>query len=126
MDKINIDCFSKVMPEDLKITADPDLIDQVLINLLLNAIDAIKEVKNPKISIMAYKNESERIIIEVADNGDGIKPDILDKIFMPFFTSKKTGSGIGLSLSRQIMSLHKGTISVKSSKKEGTTFTLTF
>lgn len=126
IEKINIDCFSKVMPEDLKLTADPDLIDQVIINLLLNAIDAIKEVKNPRISIMAFKNDAERIIIEISDNGDGIKPDILDKIFMPFFTSKKTGSGIGLSLSRQIMSLHKGAISVKSSKKEGTTFTLTF
>lgn len=126
MDKINIECFSKVMPEDLKITADPDLIDQVIINLLLNAIDAIKDVKNPRISILAYKNDTARTIIEISDNGDGIKPDILDKIFMPFFTSKKTGSGIGLSLSRQIMSLHKGAISVKSSKKEGTTFILTF
>ncbi len=126
MEKINIDCFSKVIPEDLKVTADPDLIDQVIINLLLNAIDAVKELKNPRISIMAYKNDAERTIIDISDNGDGIKPDILDKIFMPFFTSKKTGSGIGLSLSRQIMSLHKGAISVKSSKKEGTTFTLTF
>ena len=126
MDKINIQCFSKVIPTDLKITADPDLIDQVVINLLLNAIDAIKNTPNPKISTMAFKNDAGRIIIEISDNGDGIKPDIIDKIFMPFFTSKKTGSGIGLSLSRQIMSLHKGAISVKSNPKEGTTFTLTF
>ena len=126
MDKINISCESKVVPRDLKITADPDLIDQVLINLILNAIDAVKEVKDPQISIACYQNDSGRVLIEISDNGSGIKPDILDKIFMPFFTSKKTGSGIGLSLSRQIMSLHKGAISVKSKPKEGTTFTLTF
>lgn len=126
MDKLNIQCFSKVIPSDLKITADPDLIDQVIINLLLNAIDAVSEVQNPSISIMAYKNDSGRILIEISDNGTGIKPDILDKIFMPFFTSKKTGSGIGLSLSRQIMSLHKGAISVRSTPRDGTTFTLTF
>jgi two-component system, NtrC family, nitrogen regulation sensor histidine kinase NtrY len=126
MDKINISCESRVVPGDLKITADPDLIDQVLINLILNAIDAVKEVENPQISIASYHNDSGRVLIEISDNGSGIKPDILDKIFMPFFTSKKTGSGIGLSLSRQIMSLHKGAISVKSKPKEGTTFTLTF
>ncbi len=126
MDLINITCESKVVPNDIKITADPDLIDQVIINLLLNAIDAVKEVEKPFISIACYQNDSGRVLIEISDNGSGIKPDILDKIFMPFFTSKKTGSGIGLSLSRQIMSLHKGAISVKSKPKEGTTFTLTF
>ncbi len=126
LDKLNIKCESKIIPGDLKITADPDLIDQVLINLLLNSIDAVSNIKNPYISITGYKNDSGRVLIEISDNGSGIKPDILDKIFMPFFTSKKTGSGIGLSLSRQIMSLHKGSISVKSTPKEGTIFTLTF
>lgn len=114
------------MPDDLKITGDPDLVDQVIINLMLNAIDAVSEIQNPQIFIMAYKNDSGRVLIEISDNGSGIKPDILDKIFMPFFTSKKTGSGIGLSLSRQIMSLHKGAISVRSTPRDGTTFTLTF
>jgi len=126
LDKLNIKCESKIIPGDLKLTADPDLIDQVLINLLLNSIDAVSNIKNPYISITGYKNDSGRVLIEISDNGSGIKPDILDKIFMPFFTSKKTGSGIGLSLSRQIMSLHKGSISVKSTPKEGTIFTLTF
>ena len=126
MDNHKIQCTAKVMPNDLKITADPDLIDQVIINLMLNAIDAVSEIQNPQIFIMAYKNDSGRVLIEISDNGSGIKPDILDKIFMPFFTSKKTGSGIGLSLSRQIMSLHKGAISVRSTPKDGTTFTLTF
>ncbi|PKP33872.1 MAG: ATP-binding protein [Bacteroidetes bacterium HGW-Bacteroidetes-17] len=126
MDIHKIQCTSKVMPDDLKITADPDLVDQVIINLMLNAIDAVSQIQNPQIFIMAYKNDSGRVLIEISDNGSGIKPDILDKIFMPFFTSKKTGSGIGLSLSRQIMSLHKGAISVRSTPRDGTTFTLTF
>ncbi len=126
LEKLNIKCSHKVFPESLKITADVDLIDQVIINLVLNAIDAVKDNKKPEIQIFASLNDKGRAYIDVKDNGSGIKPDILDKIFMPFFTSKKTGSGIGLSLSRQIMSLHKGSISVKSVLDEGTTFTLIF
>jgi signal transduction histidine kinase len=106
--------------------ADPDLIDQVLINLILNAIDAVAEVEKPQITIVASVNLNNRTTIEVADNGKGISQDILDKIFMPFFTSKKSGSGIGLSLSRQIMQMHKGTISVRSKPGEGANFTMIF
>ncbi len=126
IDDLDIKCDCKVYPEDLKLTADPDLIDQVIINLILNAIDAVKATENREINLVAYNNHNNRTIIEVADNGTGIKPDIIDKIFMPFFTSKKEGSGIGLSLSRQIMHLHKGSISVKSKQEEGTVFTLKF
>jgi nitrogen fixation/metabolism regulation signal transduction histidine kinase len=126
IENLNIKCECKVYPEDLKLTADPDLIDQVLINLILNAIDAVKSTDVPEVSLVAYNNQNNRTIIEVADNGTGIKPDIIDKIFMPFFTSKKEGSGIGLSLSRQIMHLHKGSISVKSKQDEGSVFTLKF
>jgi nitrogen fixation/metabolism regulation signal transduction histidine kinase len=126
IDNFNINCNCKVYPDELMLTADPDLLDQVLINLVLNAIDAVKNNDQPEITLIAYNNQNNRTLIEVADNGTGIKPDIVDKIFMPFFTSKKEGSGIGLSLSRQIMSLHKGSISVKSKPDEGTVFTLTF
>jgi len=122
----NIHIKIKIFPQDLKILADPDLIDQVVINLLLNAVDAIKEVPDPQITIVASTNLNNRTTIEFADNGKGIKQDILDKIFMPFFTSKKTGSGIGLSLSRQIMQMHKGSISVRSKPDEGALFTLVF
>jgi len=125
-DELGINMTVKVLPEDLMITADPDLIDQVVINLVLNSIDAVRELENPKINIFAVTASNSRVIIEISDNGYGIKPDILDKIFMPFFTSKKHGSGIGLSLSRQIMHLHKGSIGVKSKPDEGTVFSLVF
>lgn len=124
--EFSITCTHKVFPPDLMVTADPDLIDQVIINLMLNAIDAVKDVENPKITILATLNNTNRVIIDIHDNGHGIKPDVMDKIFMPFFTSKKHGSGVGLSLSRQIMHLHKGSILVKSKEGEGTVFTLVF
>lgn len=126
LEAFKIHCECKVFPEELMVLADPDLIDQVMINLVLNAIDAVKNNENPKIVITASTNLYNRITIDIADNGHGITPDLLDKIFMPFFTSKKEGSGIGLSLSRQIMQMHKGTISVKSKPDEGSVFTLIF
>jgi signal transduction histidine kinase len=125
-DHLNIRFKSKIYPQDLKLLADPDLIDQVLINLLLNAIDAVREAEDPRITIVASVNINNRTMVEVADNGKGIQQDILDKIFMPFFTSKKHGSGIGLSLSRQIMQMHKGSISVRSKPGEGAVFTMVF
>ncbi len=126
MNELGIQCTNKVFPPDLMITADPDLIDQVIINMILNAMDAVKGREDAEINILATVNSSNRVIIDIRDNGVGIKPDIMDKIFMPFFTSKKHGSGIGLSLSRQIMHLHKGAVTVKSKPGEGTVFTLTF
>jgi len=115
-----------INPEQLMLTVDPDLIEQVLINLLLNACDAVKDNKESWIKLEAISTTNGRVSIEIKDNGSGITPDLLDKIFMPFFTSKREGSGIGLSLSRQIMHLHKGTISVKSHPGNGATFTLIF
>ncbi len=126
MDNYGIICTRRILPEELMITADPDLLDQVLINLLINAIDAVKDTEQPMIEVTASLNAGDRVTIDIADNGHGIKPDIIDKIFMPFFTSKKHGSGIGLSLSRQIMHLHKGSINVKSKPEEGTIFRLNF
>ncbi|MFA8300069.1 MAG: PAS domain-containing sensor histidine kinase [Hyphomicrobiales bacterium] len=116
--------IARCFPDDLMLTADPDLLQQALINLVKNAMEAIGSQENPTINITASINMDNRIIIEVKDNGQGIKPDILDKIFMPFFTSKKSGSGVGLSLSRQILQMHKGNINVKSIPEQGTIFTL--
>jgi len=111
-------------PEDISITADSSLIEQVLINLLINAIQALKKTENPQIIMTSRYNKNDKVIIEVADNGCGIKPELMDKIFMPFFTSKENGSGIGLSLSRQIIHLHKGNLFVKSVYGKGSVFTI--
>jgi signal transduction histidine kinase len=101
------------------------MVERVLINLILNAIDAVRSVANPEI-IIHVGSRNHQTIIEVKDNGKGIEKENIDKIFVPFFTTKKQGSGIGLSLARQIMRLHKGSISVKSESGEATIFTLRF
>jgi two-component system, NtrC family, nitrogen regulation sensor histidine kinase NtrY len=117
-----------VVIKDFNMTLEGDmgLIEQVLINLIINAIDAVKEHVNPSITLSVFKNQEERVVIEVRDNGIGMSAELMDKIFVPFFTSKANGSGIGLSLSKQIMTLHKGTITVNSSEGKGTIFRLSF
>jgi len=112
-------------PSDLILQADEKLISNVLINLLKNAIEAIQGIEDPIISLKCFKNNLSELIIKVSDNGSGISPDILDKIFIPFFTTKEEGSGIGLSLSRQIMKKHNGNINVRSSE-QGTEFLMIF
>lgn len=121
-----ITCKVIVEPESLELSADEHLIEQVLINLVKNAIHALEKRGNPRIEIKAFLNRRGRITIQVTDNGKGILPDVLDKIFIPFFTTKPQGSGIGLSLSRQIMRLHRGSINAYSEPGKETTFTLTF
>ena len=111
---------------ELMIEGDMVLIEQVLINLIINAIDAVKNQSNPKITLTVFQNNQHHTIIEVQDNGVGMSDELMDKIFVPFFTSKPNGSGIGLSLSKQIMALHKGTITVNSVEKQGTAFRLGF
>lgn len=109
----------------LTITVDVNLIEQVLINLVVNAMEAVKEKTNPKIHLSAAF-ENNKTLIKVADNGNGISAELLDKIFIPFFSTKKSGSGIGLSLCKQIMLLHKGSIQVYSKEGEGSVFALQF
>ena len=104
---------------------DVNLIEQVLINLLVNAIEAVKDKEHPKIILSAY-TEQTKVIIKIADNGIGISSELLEKIFIPFFSTKKMGSGIGLSLCKQIMLLHKGIIQVQSIENEGSVFSLQF
>jgi signal transduction histidine kinase len=111
---------------ELMIEGDMVLIEQVLINLIINAIDAVQHQSNPKITLSVFQNNQQHTIIEVRDNGVGMSDELMDKIFVPFFTSKPNGSGIGLSLSKQIMALHKGTITVNSAEKQGTSFRLGF
>ena len=113
-------------PEDLTISADKNMIEQVLINLLKNAIQAFEEQDEKTIELKAYLTEKTRTVIAITDNGTGIDPEALEKIFIPFFTTKKTGSGIGLSLSRQIMRQHQGSLTVKSTVGKGTEFQMRF
>lgn len=116
-----------INPKDLIINMDKELIDQVLINILQNAIHALAENTGEKFIILkAFRNEYDRPCLVIRDNGSGIDEEALAKIFIPFFTTKKQGSGIGLSLSKQIMRKHGGAISVKSVMNEGTEFTLRF
>lgn len=115
------------VPQDrLLLSADRSMIEQVLINLIKNASEAVQEQPEPKIVLRAYLDERSRISIEVEDNGSGMTQEALTKIFIPFYSTKKSGSGIGLSLSRQIMRLHKGSISVQSELGKGTRFILRF
>jgi len=115
-----------VEPESLEFYADTKLIEQVLINLIKNAIHALQNREKGKIIVRGFLNKRNRVTIQVIDNGQGILKEVLDKIFIPFFTTKPKGSGIGLSLSKQIMRLHGGAIAANSKPEEGTTFILTF
>src|SRR5690606_19422242 len=105
--------------------ADTDLLEQVLINLVVNSIEAVKDRAEPRIVLTAYQ-ANRKTVIKVADNGQGMAQEVLDKIFIPFFSTKKSGSGIGLSLCKQIMMLHKGNIQVHSVEGQGTSFQLQF
>ena len=115
-----------IQPKSLELAADPELIEQALINLLLNSLHAVEGQKNAKIILQARLDERSRTIIQVKDNGTGISKENMDKIFIPFYSTKEGGSGIGLSLSRQIMRLHNGTINVHSEPEVETTITLRF
>jgi len=111
---------------DLMVEADTNLVEQVLINLLVNAIEAVKDKAEPRIVLSAFLSAHRKTVIKIADNGSGMSEEVVDKIFIPFFSTKKTGSGIGLSLCKQIMMLHRGTIQVQSAEGEGSAFSLLF
>lgn len=115
-----------VEPPDLTLYADAQLIGQVLMNLSLNAIEALAGRFNGKVSLRGVQDGYGRVRISVTDNGPGIVPEALDQVFVPFYTTKKGGSGIGLSLSRQIMRMHNGQLAVSSDPDHETTFTLLF
>jgi nitrogen fixation/metabolism regulation signal transduction histidine kinase len=126
MSKSSIRFIADVDPESLELTADPELVEQVLINLLNNAIDAVNRSSRPAIEMKARIGANGNPQIQIIDNGSGIIKEAREKLFVPFFTTKKKGSGIGLSLSRQIMRLHNGTIRVESESGQGSTFYLHF
>jgi len=124
--KKGIHFHSQIIPDNLELTADPKLVEQILINLLNNAMEALEGNPDPIIELSAAMDPRGRVIILVKDNGPGISEEAQDKIFIPFYTTKKGGSGIGLSLARQTVRLHKGNISFISGPETGTIFKLTF
>ena len=121
-----IQLTSTVKPESLELKADPDLIEQVLLNLLMNSVQALEGRSDGRINLSAQLEEKGKITIRIEDNGPGIPREIEKKIFIPFFTTRDNGSGIGLSLSRQILHLHHALISVSSKTGEQTVFTIVF
>lgn len=115
-----------VEPADLLLYADEDQIGQVVLNLLKNALQALSGEGQGEIRIEAREAERGAIVVDVSDNGKGMPAEVAENVFVPFFTTKQDGSGIGLSLSRQIMRLHGGSLILKSTRPEGTVFRLTF
>lgn len=113
-------------PEGLDVYADRDLLEPVLLNLLRNAWQATEDLAEPHIVLRGYLNPRGNINIEVADNGPGVPQELTRKIFVPFFTTKKKGSGVGLALARQVMTAHGGFVRVEANKDGGAKFTLTF
>ncbi|MEP7110736.1 MAG: HAMP domain-containing sensor histidine kinase [Ferruginibacter sp.] len=126
LSKKNIELEIILKDPDLMLEADASLIEQVLINLVVNAAEAVKEKEDPRILLSAYITPRNKVVVKIADNGNGMSEELIEKIFIPFFSTRKTGSGIGLSLCKQIMLLHKGTIQVQSVEGEGSAFLLTF
>jgi signal transduction histidine kinase len=121
----NIQLATHVVPETLEVAMDIELLDQALINLVRNAMEALREEADGKIAISAIEAGG-RIVIAVADNGPGIPADQREKVFVPFFTTKRQGSGIGLTLVRQIAIVHGATVSISDTAGGGTTISLRF
>ena len=116
----------EIAPPDLFIEADLELIEQVIINLIQNALDAMHDINDPRLLLKAARNGSNLTEISVSDNGPGISDEVLEHIFLPFYSTKSNNSGIGLSLSQQIMMLHHGRLEVSSVLQKGATFIMAF
>lgn len=125
LEEAGIQFHSEVVPEGLSLLADKSMVIQVLINLMKNSISALGESSSGMISLKAYKEKGE-VRMHVSDNGHGIEEANIDDVFIPFFTTREKGSGIGLSYSREVMLLHGGRISVTSIPGELTTVELSF
>jgi nitrogen fixation/metabolism regulation signal transduction histidine kinase len=116
----------KITPPSLDVLVDKDMVEQLLINLLKNAEQALEAADNANVNIEAYLNKRGHVVIDISDSGKGISVDIAKKIFVPFFTTKREGSGVGLALTRQVMIAHGGSVKLQESKLGGASFRLTF
>jgi two-component system nitrogen regulation sensor histidine kinase NtrY len=125
-DKKGIQVQVKIQPSELNVTVDKDMLEQVLLNLLQNAEHAVENCMSPKVNLNAFLNKRGHVVIEVSDNGKGIPDEIGNKIFVPFYTTKQQGSGVGLALTRQIILAHGGAIKYELRETGGTVFRMTF
>ena len=123
---VNTEIVLNVIPESLMVNADKNMLEQVLLNLLLNASQAIQGIDNPKVILSAALSKRGHVIIQISDNGIGIDNALKSKIFVPFYTTKREGSGVGLALTRQVMIAHGGSVTVKNNQAGGATFSLNF
>jgi nitrogen fixation/metabolism regulation signal transduction histidine kinase len=115
-----------VDPKSLEINADPELLEQALINLVRNALDAVRGRQEPAVRLQARVERSGQVVLAVSDNGCGLTAEARRNLFVPFFTTKKAGNGIGMSVVRQIVRLHRGSVGVESEENVGTTVSLRF
>ncbi|MBK9017815.1 MAG: GHKL domain-containing protein [Saprospiraceae bacterium] len=122
----NVQLDFRFFRPNMQISGDPVLLEQVMINLLKNALEAVQNTPDGQVLMSADRDEQMRTLIRISDNGQGIPEANMEQIFVPFFTTKPTGSGIGLSLARQIMRQHQGDVQVVSEEGKGTVFTLIF
>ena len=116
----------QITPHYLTVDADLELIESVIINLIQNAMEAMEDTSNPRLSFLAGMGEMNQVHISISDNGKGISDDVMERIFLPFYSTKPNNSGIGLSLSQQIMMLHQARLEVISQPGNGATFTMIF
>jgi nitrogen fixation/metabolism regulation signal transduction histidine kinase len=122
----NIELTTEVVPETLEVSADIELLDQALINLLRNAMEALRDGQQGKIAVTGSLEAGGHVVIAVADNGPGIPAEQREKIFVPFYTTKRQGSGVGLTLVRQIATVHGATVNISRTPGGGATISLRF
>jgi signal transduction histidine kinase len=116
-----------VTPESLEMPVDAELLDQALLNLVRNSLEALRDKGGSgRIAVSAYRDVDGRVVITVADDGPGVPQNLRQKVFVPFFTTKRQGSGVGLTLVRQIMALHGGMIGISETPGGGATIKLRF
>jgi len=121
-----IDFTTSIIPTELDVSVDVEMIEQVLINLLQNAEQALCQINSPQVNMKAFLNVRGHAVIEVSDNGNGVEQENIAQIFVPFYTTKKEGSGVGLALTRQVMIAHGGIVTVRNNSFGGAVFSLTF
>jgi nitrogen fixation/metabolism regulation signal transduction histidine kinase len=122
----HLELTTTTTPQGLDVYADRNLLEPVLLNLLRNAWQATTSVPNPRIALAARMNRRGHVVIEVSDNGPGVSREIARKVFVPFFTTKEGGSGVGLALTRQVMIAHRGFVTLSESEQGGAKFSLIF